>query len=329
MEEAIQALRRGAYDFLPKPCKLFEIANVLKRVGEKLALTRKTVALERQLERWKAAPSLIGETPSMRRVKQLIDKIAPTDSAVLILGETGTGKELVARRIHELSLRATARSSPSTAGPWRRTSSKANSSATAKGPSPVPTPRKGLFEVAHGGTLFLDELGDLDKGMQVKLLRFLESGEIRRVGENEFFHVDVRIVCATNRDLQDMVAEGTFREDLFFRVNTFEIHLSPLRERKDDIPGLAETLIARHLKRPQAPADILSPAALESAVARVERQRPRAGQRAGARGDSLRRQNHPAGASAGQRFRASALRTPAVASSARHRRRRSAKSRWT
>ena len=120
--------------------------------------------------------------------------------------------------------------------------------------------------MAHGGTLFLDELGELDKSMQVKVLRFLESGEVRRVGENESFHVDVRIVCATNRDLQDMVGEGTFREDLFFRVNTFEIHLSPLRERKEDIPGLARFLLARHLKRPQAPADILSPAALEALI---------------------------------------------------------------
>ena len=108
-------------------------------------------------------------------------------------------------------------------------------------------PRKGLFEVANGGTLFLDELGELDKSMQVKLLRFLESGEIRRVGENEAFTVDVRIVCATNRDLQTMANEGTFREDLIFRVNTFEIHLPPLRERKDDIPPLA------HFPNRQAP----------------------------------------------------------------------------
>jgi len=264
MEEAIQALRRGAYDFLPKPCKLFEIANVLKRVGEKLALTRKTVALERQLQRVEGSPSLIGETPSMRRVKQLVEKIAPTDSAVLIQGETGTGKELVARRIHELSLRANGPFVAVNCGALPENLVESEFFGHRKGAfTGADTPRKGLVEVAHCGTLFLDEIGDLDKSMQVMLLRFLESGEIRRVGENEFFHVDVRIVCATNRDLQTMVAEGTFREDLFFRVNTFEIHLPPLRERKDDIPSLARTLIARHLKRAQAPADILSPAALE------------------------------------------------------------------
>ncbi|MCA9068524.1 MAG: sigma-54-dependent Fis family transcriptional regulator, partial [Planctomycetaceae bacterium] len=125
------------------------------------------------------------------------------------------------------------------------------------------TPRKGLFEVANGGTLFLDELGELDKSMQVKLLRFLESGEVRRVGENEAFHVDVRIVCATNRDLQEMAAEGQFREDLIFRVNTFEVHLPPLRERREDIPQLARFLIARHLKKREVPQDILTPAAID------------------------------------------------------------------
>jgi len=125
------------------------------------------------------------------------------------------------------------------------------------------TPRKGLIEVANGGTLFLDELGELDKAMQVKLLRFLESGEVRRVGENDAFTVDVRVVCATNRNLEDMVSEGNFREDLFFRVNTFEIRLPPLRERKDDIPALARFLAARHLKRKSVSEDMLSPEAVE------------------------------------------------------------------
>lgn len=267
MEEAIQALRRGAYDFLPKPCKLFEIANVLKRVGEKLALTRKTEALERRLESVEGDSSLVGETPSMRRVKQLIDKIAPTDSTVLILGETGTGKELVARRIHDLSRRSAAPFVAVNCGALPENLVESEFFGHRKGAfTGADSPRKGLFEVAHGGTLFLDELGELDKAMQVKVLRFLESGEVRRVGENESFHVDVRIVCATNRALQDMVAEGTFREDLFFRVNTFEIHLPALRERKEDIPGLARFLLARHLKRPQAPADILSPASLEALI---------------------------------------------------------------
>ncbi|MBW3539375.1 MAG: sigma-54 dependent transcriptional regulator [Planctomycetes bacterium] len=265
MEEAIRALREGAYDFLPKPCKLFEIAGVLKRIGEKLALKNKTIALESRLKAFEGGSNLIGEARPMQRVKTLIEKIAPTDSTVLILGETGTGKELVARRVHDLSAQRNAPFVAVNCGALPEHLVESEFFGHRKGAfTGADTPRKGLFEVANGGTLFLDELGELDRGMQVKLLRFLESGEVRRVGENEAFHVDVRVVCATNRDLQEMVGEGEFREDLFFRVNTFEIHLPPLRERREDIPELARFLIARHLKRPTAPPDILSPDALEA-----------------------------------------------------------------
>ena len=265
MEEAIRALRQGAYDFLPKPCKLFEIANVLRRIADKRALMNKTIALEKRLKAFEGTCDLIGDTSGMQRVKKLIEKIAPTDSAVMILGETGTGKELVARRIHDLSERDTAPFVAVNCGALPENLVESEFFGHRKGAfTGADQPRKGLFEVANGGTLFLDELGELDKAMQVKLLRFLESGEVRRVGENEPFHVDVRIVCATNRDLQEMVAEGSFREDLFFRVNTFEIHLPPLRERKDDIPRLAKFLISRHLKRANVPDDILSPEALET-----------------------------------------------------------------
>jgi DNA-binding NtrC family response regulator len=259
MEEAIQALRQGAYDFLPKPCKLFEIANVLQRVGDKRALKNKALALENRLQAVQGSSNLVGNTRSMERVKKLVEKIAPTDSTVLILGETGTGKELVARRIHDLSHRREAPFVAVNCGALAENLVESEFFGHRKGAfTGADTPRKGLFEVADGGTLFLDELGELDKGMQVKLLRFLESGEVRRVGENEAFHVDVRVVCATNRDLQEMVAEGTFREDLFFRVNTFEIHLPPLRERREDIAELSRFLVARHLKRPSVPQDILS-----------------------------------------------------------------------
>jgi DNA-binding NtrC family response regulator len=264
LEAAIQALRLGAYDFLPKPCKLFEISAVLKRIADKRTLTNKTIALETRLKAVEGSPDLIGRTPGMLRVKKLIEKIAPTDSSVLILGETGTGKELVARRVHDLSQRANMPFVAVNCGALPENLVESELFGHRKGAfTGADTPRKGLLEVANGGTLFLDEMGELDKAMQVKLLRFLESGEVRRVGENEAFHVDVRIICATNRELSQMVSEGTFREDLFFRVNTFEILLPPLRERKDDIPELAQALIARHLKRREAPAGILSPATLE------------------------------------------------------------------
>jgi transcriptional regulator with PAS, ATPase and Fis domain len=201
----------------------------------------------------------------MLRVRKLVDRIAPSDSSVLILGETGTGKEMVARRIHEQSERASEPFIAVNCGALPENLVESEFFGHRKGAfTGAETARAGLFEVANGGTLFLDELGELDKSMQVKLLRFLESGEVRRVGENEAFNVDVRIVCATNCDLQDMVAAGTFREDLVFRVNTFEIHLPPLRERRDDISSLAMYLLARHLKRDinQLPDTILSPQTL-------------------------------------------------------------------
>lgn len=260
MDDAIRGIRMGAYDFLPKPVSLFEIASVLDRIGDKKALKNKALALESRLERVEGRSDLIGTSAVMRRVQKLIEKIAPTDSAVLILGETGTGKEMVARRIHELSDR---RDSPFVAvncGALPEHLVESEFFGHRKGAfTGADTARTGLFEVANRGTLFLDELGELDKAMQVKLLRFLENGEVRRVGENEPFHVDVRIVCATNRELEQMVAAGTFREDLFFRVNTFEIHLPPLRERLDDIPQLAIHLIARHLKRDQVAEDFILP----------------------------------------------------------------------
>ena len=264
MEEAIQAIRRGAYDFLPKPCQLFEIANVLKRIAEKKALENKTLALEGRLQAVEGSADFVGETSGMERVKKLIDRIAPTDSTVLILGETGTGKELVARRIHELSRRSGMPFVAVNCGALPENLVESELFGHRQGAfTGADKARKGLLEVADGGTLFLDELGELDPAMQVKLLRFLESGEVRRVGDNDAFHVDVRVVCATNRQLQEMVAEGTFREDLFFRVNTFEIHLPPLRARREDIPLLARHLIARQLKRSTIPDEMLTPETIE------------------------------------------------------------------
>lgn len=264
MDDAIRAIRMGAYDFLRKPYRIVEIATVLNRVAEKKTLSNRAEALESELKSVRGKTELIGETPPMQRVKTLVERIAPTNSSVLILGETGTGKEVVARRIHELSSRAKMPFVAVNCGALPDNLVESELFGHKKGAfTGADTPRKGLIEVANGGTLFLDELGELDKTMQVKLLRFLESGEVRRVGENDAFTVDVRIVCATNRNLEDMVKEERFREDLFFRVNTFEICLPALRERKDDIPSLARFLIARALKKNEVPDNILSPAATE------------------------------------------------------------------
>jgi len=265
LDEAVTAIRRGANDFLQKPCKLVDIATVLQRVASNRTLANKTRALEQRLKTAEGTAELIGESAPMVRVKKLISKIAPTDSSVLVLGETGTGKELAARSIHEQSRRDDMPFVAVNCGALPQQLVESELFGHRKGAfTGADTHRKGLIEMANGGTLFLDELGELDKATQVKLLRFLESGELRRIGENEAFHVDVRVVCATNRPLQEMVDEGTFREDLYFRVNTFEIRLPTLRDRSDDVKPLARHLIQRHRDKHGGPAVALGKDAVEA-----------------------------------------------------------------
>ncbi len=246
LETAIAALRHGVFDYLTKPCTLVELESLLLRVAEKRELTNKYRALKRQLQRLEGDSKLIGDSPQMGFVRSMIQKVAPTNSTVLILGETGTGKELVARALHDGSLRAEMPFVPVNCGALPESLIESELFGHRKGAfTGADEHRVGLFEVANGGTLFLDEIGELPKAMQSKLLRFLESGEIRRVGDNQSFEVGVRVVCATHRDLEEMVTDGTFREDLMFRINTFEILLPPLREHIDDVPLLATALLAR------------------------------------------------------------------------------------
>jgi DNA-binding NtrC family response regulator len=263
LETAVAALRYGAFDYLTKPCKLADLDVVLRRVADKRELTNKYRALKQRLERLEGSSDLIGDSPGMQQVGRLIAKVAPTDSTVLILGETGTGKELVARALHDQSLRAEMPFVPINCGALPENLIESELFGHRKGAfTGADEHRTGLFEVAHGGTLFLDEIGELPKAMQAKLLRFLESGEIRRVGENESFTCNVRVVCATNRRLDEMVAAGEFREDLWFRVNTFEIALPPLRERTQDIRPLARHLAARFGRRAGSDDDIFTPETL-------------------------------------------------------------------
>ena len=200
----------------------------------------------------------------MLDVRNLIKTVAPTEATVLILGETGTGKDLIARTLHEQSLRADQAFVPVNCGALPENLIESELFGHRKGAfTGAETNRKGLFEVANGGTLFLDEVGELSKALQVKLLRFLESGEIRRVGENEPFRADVRVLCATNRDLREMVLNDQFREDLFFRINTFEIHSPPLRDRKGDIPVLAAHMLRRYAGRRNGAIPEITPEALD------------------------------------------------------------------
>ncbi|MBI2823865.1 MAG: sigma-54-dependent Fis family transcriptional regulator [Planctomycetia bacterium] len=246
LETAIAAMRHGAFDYLTKPCKLVELEGLLARVAEKRELTNKYRALKRQLERLEGASDLVGHTPQMSNIRGLIAKVAPTNSTVLVLGETGTGKELVARAVHDQSLRREMPFVVVNCGALPESLIESELFGHRKGAfTGADEHRVGLFEVANGGTIFLDEIGELPKAMQARLLRVLESGEIRRVGDNESFIVEVRVVCATHRNLEEMVTDGQFREDLMYRINTFEIQLPPLRQRIDDIPALARHLLGR------------------------------------------------------------------------------------
>ncbi len=265
METAIAALRHGTFEYLTKPCKLAEVEAVLRRVAERRELTRKNRALQQRLHRLEGSSDLVGDSPAIERVRRLIDKVAPTHSTVLIFGETGTGKELVARALHERSLRAEMPFVPINCGALPENLIESELFGHRKGAfTGADEHRTGLFEVADGGTVFLDEIGELPKSLQATLLRFLESGEIRRVGDNQAFRCDVRVICATNRDLAEMVSAGEFREDLWFRINTFEIPLPPLREREEDIALLARHLAVRFGAAPDAHGQLITPEAIKA-----------------------------------------------------------------
>lgn len=265
METAVQAMRLGAFDYITKPCKLAEIEAVLLKIMEKRELQHKNLALQSRVQAAEGPTILVGKSPAMQAVQRFISTVAPTDATVLILGETGTGKELAARTLWQQSKRADMPFVPVNCGALAEHLVESELFGHRKGAfTGADRDHKGLFEVASGGTLFLDELGELNKNIQVKLLRFLESGEIRRVGETEPFKTDVRVLCATNKDLRQMIEEDTFREDLYFRINTFELRLPPLRERRSDIPELVRHLLGRAAKRPvDQVADLLTPEAID------------------------------------------------------------------
>jgi DNA-binding NtrC family response regulator len=264
-ETAVEALRLGAFDYLTKPCKLADIEALLLRIQEKRKLKHKTAALETRVQAAEGPTGMVCSSPAMLPVQQFIDRIGPTDGRVLITGETGTGKELVARALFTRSKRSDMPFVPVNCGSLNQNLAESQLFGHKKGAfTGADRDHKGFFEVANGGTVFLDELGELDKNIQVKLLRFLETGEIQRLGESTPIHVDVRVICATHRDLRQMISEGAFREDLLYRLNMFHVHLPPLRDRKPDIPDLARHLLARAAKRPvEIVGELLTPEALQ------------------------------------------------------------------
>ena len=246
VETAVRAMKLGAYDYVTKPCPFDELHVILTKAWERQQLGRENAQLRAALDRVSPATDIVGETDAIRNVLRLIQKTAPTDSPVLILGESGTGKELVARALHSNSHRAEKPMVTINCAALQESLLESELFGHEKGAFTGASAAKlGLFEVANGGTLFVDEVGELAPALQAKLLRVLEDGSLRPVGSTREKKVDVRIIAATNRNLQLEVDENRFREDLFYRINVLGIELPPLRERQDDIPLLIDHILRR------------------------------------------------------------------------------------
>lgn len=260
-DQAIAAMKAGAYDYISKPFRPDEVILTLKKAEEREQLRSKLASLQAELTRWTES-QIIAESPPMRKVMDLATRVAPHNTTVLITGESGTGKEIVARAIHRMSPRRDQRFVAVNCGAIPENLLESELFGHARGAFTGATSDKpGLFEEADGGTLFLDEVGELPLELQVKLLRALQEGEIRRVGESRNRRVDVRVLAATARDLESDVRQGRFREDLYYRIDVVRIHLPPLRDRPEDIEALARLFIERVQSRTSRPLS-LTPAAL-------------------------------------------------------------------
>lgn len=245
-QTAVEALRMGAYDYLSKPFDVDELKLVVRSALERRQLRQENVLLKRALQSTHQFSNIVGRSEAMLAVFKLIETIAPTNSTILVTGESGTGKELVARAIHFNSLRRDRPFVALNCGALPETLLESELFGHLRGSfTGASANKKGLIEVADRGTIFLDEIGEMSPLMQVKLLRVLQERRFRRVGGTDEVTADIRVITATNQDLSRMVAEGKFREDLFYRINVIAVHLPPLRDRAEDIPLLAEHFLEK------------------------------------------------------------------------------------
>jgi DNA-binding NtrC family response regulator len=252
VEVAVEAMRRGAKDFITKPWDNPRLLAIVKNQIELASAVRAYQRLEQenQILRGKGGPNLIAQSPAMRPVLEVISRVGPSDANVLITGENGTGKGVVAQALHAVSVRAGKPFISVNMGGLPEGVFESELFGHVRGAfTDAKTDRAGRFELADGGTLFLDEIGNIPMSQQAKILRVLETGELERVGSSRTYRVNVRLVSATNSDLQAEVAAGKFRQDLLFRLNTIHIHLPPLRERREDITLLAQHFLKAHVER--------------------------------------------------------------------------------
>ncbi len=240
IETAVRAMKLGAFDYLPKPFDPDQLTIVVRRALERRQLMRENLDLKQAVSSKYRFDNIIGSSQPMQNVYRLIAQCAPTNSSVLITGESGTGKELIARAIHYNSLRKDKPFVAVDCNALSETLLESELFGHVKGSfTGAVASKKGMFEVASGGTLFLDEIGNISLSIQAKLLRVVQEREFRAVGDTRTQNANIRLITATNKDLQAMVADGSFREDLYYRINIFPVHMPSLRERRDDIPALA------------------------------------------------------------------------------------------
>ena len=264
IETAVEAMKRGAFDYLTKPAKLDEICLVLKRAQELLALKAENVLLRSQLQEFLRFDRIIGKSHPMQGLYKIIERVAKTDSTILILGESGTGKELVANAIHLSSLRRDKPFVPINCGAIPEELMESELFGHERGAfTGAIKDRKGRFELANWGTVFLDEVAEMSQKLQVKLLRFLQERKFERVGSSRTIEVDVRVIAATNKDLELEIASSKFREDLFYRLNVIPIYVPPLRERSSDIPLLVHHFLQEHCQKKELPQKTIASATLD------------------------------------------------------------------
>jgi DNA-binding NtrC family response regulator len=267
VETAVQALKKGAFDYVVKPLHLTELTIIASRALQLQRLEAEKKSLQKQLNEQKNSSfslgSMVGKSPKIRQVFDLIERVARSNSNILVTGESGTGKEMVARSIHQKSLR---KEMPfvainCSAIPDHLLESELFGHKKGAFTGAHET-RRGLFEEANGGTIFLDEIGDMPLALQAKLLRVLQERKVKPVGENQMKDIDVRIISATHKNIRNIISEGKFREDLYYRISVIPIQLPPLRERKEDIPLMAEHFLKKHCLANQTSPKQLSKAAL-------------------------------------------------------------------
>jgi DNA-binding NtrC family response regulator len=249
VDSAVEAMRKGAFDYLEKPLERDNLVLTLLRAFERIGLVRENRVLQKRIESIATIPSMQGEHPKMKEVFRIVAKIAPSSSTVLIVGESGTGKELIARAIHDGSPRRDKPFIAINCAAIPETLIESELFGHEKGSFTGANAREiGIFEAADGGTVFLDEIGEMNVAMQAKLLRAIQEKEIRRVGGKVNIGLDVRLVSATNKELEQEIKKGVFREDLYYRLNVIRVNLPPLRERGSDIKTLAEFFLEKYSK---------------------------------------------------------------------------------